>query len=203
MPVVRTAEVPLPGAHNLLNVMPSIVVGRLFGVEPATIATAIRSLTALPHRMHLVHQWRGRDFYNDSLSTVPEAAMAALSALPDRPIVLLAGGHDRGQTWSDLAAAIVRSSVTAVVLLPRGDRALLAAIEQAAREAGTPVPKLSAADTMPDAVRCAIEASEPGSAVLLSPAAASFGAFRDYEDRGNQFRAAAVALCEAADAHVT
>ena len=87
----------------------------------------------------------------------------------------------------------------AVVLLPRGDRELFSAIERAAAEPGTALPTLLAAESMPEAVRCAIEASEPGSAILLSPAAASFGAFRDYEDRGDQFREAVIAACSAAD----
>src|SRR6185503_6889911 len=113
------------------------------------------------------------------------------------------GGHDRGQTWSELADAVVRANVTAVVLLPRGDRALLTAVEQAATNAGRPAPTLLSAESMPEAVRCAIEASGPGSAILLSPAAASFGAFRDYEDRGDQFRDAAIELCAAADSTTT
>ena len=125
--------------------------------------------------------------------------MAALAAFRDRSIVLLAGGHDRGQEWSELGKAIVEASVRAVVLLPRGDHELLLAIERAATAAGTPAPQLLAAESMPEAVRCAIKASEPGAAILLSPAAASFGAFRDYEDRGNQFRDAVVEQCAAAD----
>jgi UDP-N-acetylmuramoylalanine--D-glutamate ligase len=202
-PIMPVSGVPLSGRHNTINVMPAIVVGRLFGIDPASIATSLRTIRALPHRMQLVHTWQGRQFFNDSLSTVPEAAMAALAALQDRPTVLLAGGHDRGQAWSELADVIVRTNVTAVVLLPRGDRALFSSIERASSEAGQPAPTLLAADSMPEAVRCAIDASGPGSAILLSPAAASFGAFRDYEDRGDQFRDAAIELCTAADSATT
>jgi UDP-N-acetylmuramoylalanine--D-glutamate ligase len=199
-PVVPVADVPLPGAHNLLNVMPAIVVGRLLGVDVAGIATSIRSLRPLPHRLEIVHQWRGRDFYNDSLSTVPEAAMAALSALGGRRIVLIAGGHDRGQEWFELADAILRANVGAVVLLPETGPRLMAALQQrAASQPGVDAPTMLPAATMPEAVRCAVDASEPGSAILLSPAAASFGVFRDYEDRGNQFRDAVVQVCSAAD----
>jgi UDP-N-acetylmuramoylalanine--D-glutamate ligase len=199
-PILPVDEVPLPGAHNLLNVMPAIVVGRLFGVEAAGIAASIRTLQALPHRLQLVHEWRGRRFYNDSLSTVPEAAMAALLAVSDRPTVLIAGGHNRGQEWDAFAEAILRANVTAVVLLPETGPRLLAAIAaRAAMRPGDAVPRLLSASNMLDAVRCAIDASTPGSAILLSPAAASFGAFRDYEDRGNQFRQAAVEVCAAAD----
>jgi len=197
--VIPVESVPLAGAHNLLNVMPAVVVGRLLGVDSDRIAASLRTLKALPHRLQLVHEWRGRRFYNDSLSTVPEAAMAALAAFRDRPIVLLAGGHDRGQEWSELGKAIAEANVSAVVLLPRGDQDLLTAIERAATAAGTPPPKLLAAESMSEAVRCAIEVSEVGAAILLSPAAASFGAFRDYEDRGNQFRDAVVEQCSAAD----
>lgn len=198
--VIPTEEMPLPGVHNLLNVMPAVVIGRRLGVDAERIAASLRTLKALPHRLQLVHEWRGRRFYNDSLSTVPEAAMAALAAFRGRPAILIAGGHDRGQAWDQLADAILREHVHAVVLLPETGQKLLAALEQ--RAAALPAaarPALLPAATMPEAVRCAIEASEPGSAILLSPAAASFGAFRDYEDRGSQFRDAVVELCSAAD----
>jgi UDP-N-acetylmuramoylalanine--D-glutamate ligase len=199
-PVLPIEDVPLPGAHNLLNVMPAVVVGRLLGVDVASITASLRSLKALPHRLQLIHEWQGRRFYNDSLSTVPEAAMAALSAFKDRPTILIAGGHDRGQAWDELAGAILRQgTVRAVVLLPETGQRLMAALEQQAASLSASLPALLPAATMPEAVRCAIEASEPGSAILLSPAAASFGAFRDYEDRGNQFRDAVVDLCSLID----
>ena len=199
-PVLPVEKVPLAGAHNLLNVMPAIVVGRLLGVDASSIAASLATVQALPHRLQLVHEWRGRQFYNDSLSTVPEAAMAALAAFRDRPTILIAGGHDRGQEWAELADAILRERVRAVVLLPETGPRLLAALEQRAVDLpDVTLPTLLPAATMPEAVRCAIQASEPGSAILLSPAAASFGAFRDYEDRGNQFRDAVVELCSAAD----
>lgn len=200
-PILPAEDVPLPGAHNLLNVMPAIVVGRLLGVDIPSIAGSLRSLKALPHRLQLVHEWQGRRFYNDSLSTVPEAAMAALSAFRDRPTVLIAGGHDRGQAWDDLADAILRQgTVRAVVLLPETGSRLQSALERRAAECpDATLPVLLPAATMSEAVRCAIKASEPESAILLSPAAASFGAFRDYEDRGNQFRDAVVEQCSATD----
>ena len=198
-PIITIDDLPLPGDHNLLNVMPAVVIGRRLGVDAELIAASFRTLQALPHRLELVHVWRGRRFYNDSLSTVPEAAMAALAAFRDRPTILIAGGHDRGQAWDELADAILRERVRAVVLLPETGEKLLAALELRAALPAVDLPTLLPAATMPEAVRCAIEASAPGSAILLSPAAASFGAFRDYEDRGNQFRDAVIALCSTAD----
>jgi len=176
------------------------VVGRLLGVDLTSIAASIRSLEALPHRLQVVHQWRGREFYNDSLSTVPQAAIAALSAVGGRPTVLIAGGHDRGQEWSELARAILVGNVQAVVLLPETGRRLMEAIETCAAEIPCTHPStMLPAATMLEAVRCAVDVSEPGSAILLSPAAASFGAFRDYEDRGNQFRDAIIQVCSEVD----
>ena len=193
--VIAAADVPLPGAHNLFNVMPAIVVGRLFGIDAARIATSIRTLSALPHRMQLIHEWQGRQFFNDSLSTVPEAAMAAIAALHDRPTVLIAGGHDRGQEWTTFADAILGANLRAIVLLPETGPSMLAAIhERAAAHPDAKLPHIVSAPNLLDAVRCAIDASVPGTAILLSPAAASFGEFRNYEDRGNQFREAAIAL---------
>jgi UDP-N-acetylmuramoylalanine--D-glutamate ligase len=185
--VLPVGDVPLLGRFNLVNVLPAVVVGRLFGIPSETVAEAIRRFRPLEHRLEPVAEVDGVEFFDDSLATVPEAAQAALGAFPGRPVVLIAGGHDRGQDFAPLAAAIRAADVRALVLFPATGRRLLDAVRSAAGQGEAP--SAAFVETMEDAVDAAIEASTPGGIVLLSPGSASFGVFRDYRDRGDRFKA--------------
>lgn len=192
--IISMNEVPLPGAFNLQNVMPAVAIGRLLDVPATVIATAIRQFRSLEHRLEYVGTAGGVRFYNDSLATVPEAAIAAIEAFADHPIVLIAGGYDRHLAYDVLARAIQRSHVRALVLFPpTGDR-LWAALESL----GGALPRCARVETMPEAVERAVGLAQPGDVVLLSPASASFGPFADYRDRGNQFKVAVGRVIEAA-----
>jgi UDP-N-acetylmuramoylalanine--D-glutamate ligase len=185
--VLRVDDVPLLGRFNLVNVLPAVVVGRLFGIPSETVAEAIRRFRPLEHRLEPVGEVDGVAFYDDSLATVPEAAQAALGSFAGRPVVLIAGGHDRGQDFAPLATAIRGADVQALVLFPPTGRRLLDAVRSASGQ--DEAPPAAFVETMEDAVDAAIEASAPGGVVLLSPGSASFGIFRDYRDRGDRFKA--------------
>jgi UDP-N-acetylmuramoylalanine--D-glutamate ligase len=138
---------------------------------------------------------RGRTFVDDSISTVPESTLAALATWrPRGPVTLLLGGDDRGQDLAGLVAALADPDVRAALLPPLGTR-----IASAVREAGAPdhaariveLPDLAAAVGWADRV------TPDGGAVLLSPAAPSFGAFRDFVHRGETFAALVSALPDA------
>lgn len=195
--VMRTDEVPLMGTAYLHNIMPAIVIGRLFGVPVATIAAAIGGFRGLDHRLQLVASWNGVSFYNDSLATVPEAAIAALQAFPTGSVVLLAGGYERGQDYGELAAAVLERRVKGLLLFPTTGQRLWDEVQKRTVNASE-LPRHRFVVTMDEAVRAAYEWSDEGDTVLLSPAAASFGGFVDYADRGNRFKAAAEALAVAA-----
>lgn len=185
--VLPAAEVPLLGRFNLLNVMPAIALGRLLGVPAETVARAVRGFRPLEHRLEPVGEVGGVRFVNDSLATLPEAAAGALEAMAPARVVLIAGGYDRGQDFRGLARRIVESGVRGLVLFPpTGDRLW----QEVAALSPPAVPPVARVETMPEAVDRALELAEPGDVVLLSPASASFGRFRDYRDRGERFRAA-------------
>lgn len=191
--IMPMSAVPLPGRFNLQNVLPAVAVARLCGLTPAEIAAGVEQFQPLEHRLELVAELAGVRFYNDSLSTIPEAAIAAIETFAPAPVVLLAGGHERGLDYSGLAAYILTANVRALVLFaPSGER-LWQAVEAAAAQAGADGARLPPhfwAEDMPTALRHAWGATSAGDVVLLSPASASFGRFVDYRDRGNQFRAA-------------
>lgn len=202
--VIKQTELPLLGDHNLANVAPAIIVGNLVGLKPAGIKNAIKSFTPLQHRLQLVHTTETAKFYDDSLSTTPEATIAALSGFKDQNVILLAGGYERHQDFSELATAILTHEVKGLVLFPTTGVRLKANVETAQHQLTKVVngqttelklPEMHEIQTMVEAVAAAKKlAAKLGHAIiLLSPASASFNSFKDYHDRGLQFAAAAKA----------
>lgn len=208
--VIAQDELPLLGDHNLANVAPAIIIGDLLGLTPAGIKNAIKTFVPLPHRLQLVATTPCAKFYDDSLSTTPEATIAALSGFKDKPIILLAGGYERHQDFTELAEAILSAKVQGLVLFPttgvRLQQNILEAQGKLTRVVSGEIqpvtlPKMIEISTMSEAVASAqklaleiFENQEQRAIVLLSPASASFNAFKDYHDRGMQFAAAANGL---------
>lgn len=206
--VLRGEDSPLLGEHNALNICAALTalsaLGEPSGGEPSPsvappssilppsddVAGALRDFEALPYRVQPVAQLGAVSYVNDSISTTPESAMAALRAFADRPTVLIAGGFDREQVHEELAATIVDLSLLAVVALPDTGARLLDAVRQAAARAEATPPALIEADDIEAAVAAASQAIDGEGVVLLSPAAPSFNAFRDFTERGERFAAA-------------
>lgn len=177
-------QLSLLGEHNLENIMPAVVIGQELGLTTQQIAEGLQTFRPLPHRLEKVIEHNGVTYYNDSLSTVPEATIAAIKAMGDQPVILLAGGFDRGQDFGELADFIATSNVKALILFPATGEYLAA--ELTARGADDILQYQ--VSTMSEAMARVREIVEPGDAVLLSPASASFGQFKDYADRGDQFK---------------
>ena len=182
--LVAADRLQLRGRHNLLNACAALTALEEAGVEVRPLVPALSGFRPLRHRLEPVGEAAGVTFVNDSIATIPEATVAALDALEGRPVVLIAGGFDRGQDYGPLARRLRRDrGVLAVVALPpSGDRL----VGELAALPGAP-PVLPAAD-LGEAVRLARARAEPGSVMLLSPGAPSYGAFRDFEARGDAFR---------------
>jgi UDP-N-acetylmuramoylalanine--D-glutamate ligase len=171
---------PLPGRHNLENALAAAAVGRIAGLSDEAIDAAIRKFKGVEHRLELVGEWDGVRWYNDSKATNPDAGRAALSAFPDTPLVLIAGGYGSGFELGPWAAD-VRRHAGAVVLMG-------ASVDLLARELADH-PKVVRAGSLEEAVELAAGLARPGGVVLLSPAYKSFDMFKDYEDRGRRFKA--------------
>lgn len=183
-PIVTVAELPVVGQHNLENVMPSVIVGKLLGLETDTLRQAIRTFKPLPHRLEFVADIEGVSYYNDSLSTVPEATLAALAAFETKPVILLAGGYDRGQDYQELATYIWQKKLKGLIIFPPTGKRLQHELTQLGST--TPIHSVT---TMTEALSVVKNMVSAGDVVLLSPASASFGTFKDYQDRGDQFKA--------------
>lgn len=183
--VLPVGEVPLPGGHNLSNVLAAIGAGASAGVPEARMAQAVRDFKGVEHRLELIGTFRGARWYNDSKATNPDSTFKALDAFTE-PLVLIAGGRNKGLDVAPLARAIARRATALVAIGETADE-----LVQLTRKEGL-TSAVVAAD-LADAVRRAAAAATPGSVVLLSPGFTSFDMFRDYEDRGRRFKAAVLA----------
>jgi len=175
--LLPASAVPLPGRHNLLNVLAAMALAETVHVPLDAMKRAVARFHGLHHRTELVLERDGVRWIDDSKGTNVGATVAALNGM-DAPVILIAGGEGKGADFSELRAPVA-SCARAVVLIGR-DAPL---IEKAL--AGV-VPVESAKD-MHAAVRAAARLAQPGDVVLLSPACASFDMFRNYEHRGQVF----------------
>lgn len=188
------SEIALVGRHNQANLLAALLLMRASGLATREQAlAAVREFRALPHRMQLVGEAAGVRYYDDSKGTNVDAVVAGLDGFP-APLVLIAGGRDKGGSYEPLRSVLARNRTRGVIVLgeaaPLIDRAL----------AGSDFPVRHAA-SMEEAVRTATALCQPGDAVVLSPACSSFDMFRDYAHRAAVF-CSAVASLPAAHMHV-
>ena len=186
--ILPLAEIPLPGEHSVSNVLAATAVGLLYGVSPDAIRDAVRVFSGVEHRLEPVATVGGVRYVNDSQGTQPDAVIAALRAFP-APLVLIAGGRSKGVPIDELARVAAERLAAAVLI---GETA--PELAEAFSAAG--LRRIERGASMEDAVRRAtrIARETTPSVVLLSPAAASFDMFRDYEARGAAFKAAVAAV---------
>lgn len=176
--------VQLPGEHNISNAIAAIDAVWKYTQDAAVIETGLRAFKGLPHRLAFVGEVRGVKYYDDSIATTPTSAIAGLRAF-DTPKVIILGGSSKGSDFSELAAELTRHNVQALVI---GDEA--PNIVAAMNAAGFVHYEVIEQATAEKFTKRAAELASPGSVVILSPAAASFGLFKNYADRGEQFIAA-------------
>lgn len=176
----------LRGEHNKENFAAAAAAARVAGVSEEAILAVVKEFKGLEHRLEEVATVEGVTYYDDSISTTPDTAIAAMHAFAE-PVVLLLGGSDKGADFTELGQAIAKAThVKGVVLIGATSEKIKASLY----EAGAHMPIKEGAETMQDAVAQARVMCAPGSAVVLSPACASFGMFKNYKDRGDQFKKA-------------
>lgn len=184
-PLISGRELALVGRHNLDNAVLALEAAHLQGCELEGMVEALRLFRPLAHRLELVGQANGRRWVNDAISTSPHATLAALEALGNSRVTLIAGGQARPSCWDPVIDWCARHPLAGLVVLPDNGRS----IADALTGAGVIDPaRVGAASDMAEAVNAAFELSSPGGTVLLSPGAPSFPHFRDFEHRGEAFR---------------
>ena len=170
----------LPGRHNQENLMAAVLAGLALSIEASVIQQAVGAFRGLPHRQEFAGRVRGVAFYDDSKATNVDAACRSVAGC-DGPVVLIAGGRDKGGDYAPLAR-VSRGKVRKAVLVGESRHLIARALEGI-------VPCTMAAD-MEDAVHQAFSSAMPGDAVLLAPACSSFDMFTDYAHRGRVFKEA-------------
>lgn len=178
-PVARFSEFMLRGEHNRQNLRVAIGAALLAGARPDVIADVVRNFRGVPNRLELVGEVNGIKFVNDSAATTPDAAAAGIRSF-DAPIVLIAGGKDKGGNWGEFEKALKERVKALIAIGEFADR-----LVEMSRKVGVKVTKASSMD---EAVRQAVEFASPGDIILLSPGCASQDMFRNYEHRGEEFR---------------
>ena len=190
-------HVRLPGTHNLSNICAALTVLKIMGIDAADCVKTGAAFTGLPHRLQIIGEKDGLLYVDDSISTAPEATIAAVQSFQGRNITLLVGGFDRGLPLEQLAAFLVSQSglghsLWAVVTMPESGVRLADAIRDILARQPDNSFKLREASDLEQAVSIAQEITPPEGVILLSPAAPSYGAFKDFEQRGEAFTASAL-----------
>lgn len=177
-PVLPAAEIPLPGAHNVENVLAAVCAARLAGVDAKVIRAAVAAFKAVEHRLEFVRELNGVRYFNDSKATNVDATAKALAAFTGGVHVIL-GGKDKDSDYAALAP-LLRDRAKVVITIG-------SAAEKIERELAGIV-KMESMGTLDRAVARAHELASPGDVVLLAPACASFDQFQNYEQRGRVFK---------------
>jgi UDP-N-acetylmuramoylalanine--D-glutamate ligase len=182
-PMLTSAELPLHGAHNALNLCAALTALEALRIELPPLGKALAGFRPLAHRLETVAERDGVTWVDDSISTTPESALAALASFPGRDVVLIGGGQDRGQDYSQLGRALAERGASVIGVPSTGPRLVVAA-----REAGVASARAIDADDLAAAVELARTLTCSGAVALLSPAAPSYDNYRDFEERGRRFR---------------
>jgi UDP-N-acetylmuramoylalanine--D-glutamate ligase len=174
------ADAPLKGPHNAINMAIAALAAHEAGISFEKILASLSSFENAPHRLEPCGLWNGVAFINDSKATNVDAVFYALNSYK-QPLILIMGGVDKGNEY-EVLDPLVKDKVKGFICLGTDN----AKLEQ---HFGPIVPQLYSTDSLENAVIKAKEWANPGDVVLLSPACASFDLFKNYEDRGDQFKA--------------
>lgn len=186
--ICATGELKLLGQHNWQNVCAAVTTVWQVTQNIEAIRSVLTTFGGLEHRLELVRELEGIRYYDDSFGTTPETAIVAMQALAEPKVVIL-GGSDKGASYHPLAQAVKDNNVRKALLIG----AEAAKIQAALEEVGF-TDFISGGNTMDEIVSNARRNAVPGDSVLLSTGCASFGMFKDYKDRGDQFKQQVLAL---------
>lgn len=181
--IIKRSEIPLRGDHNLMNVIAACGIAMACGISQEAMQSGIKKFPGIAHRLEFVRSWGGGDWYNDSIATAPERAIAAINAFTE-PIILLAGGRDKDLPWDEFAS-LVSERVKHLIVFGESARVISSAFSKYEEGSKTIVTYCSGLE---EAVKTAAEVVADGDVVLLSPGGTSFDEFNDFEERGEAFK---------------
>ena len=175
-------QTKLLGEHNQTNIQVAAAIAHKYGVSDEQFLRAVASFQPLPHRLEYVGTYHDIKFYNDSIATAQEAVINAIKTIDDTDTIIL-GGMDRGLDYHPLVDFIRNSNITNVILLPATNNLFQQIFDEAEYHQ-----KLIHAKDMREAIKQAYALTTPGKSCLLSPAAASYGFYKNFEERGDDYK---------------
>jgi len=176
--LLSDSEIPLIGEHNRENIKAAIAAVRQFGVGDSQIKNAIKTFRPLPHRLEFVGEFNGIKFYDDAISTTPESTIMALRAIKNVDTIFL-GGQDRGYKFSQLEKELKKYKIKNVVLFPDSGKRIIKAKKNF---------NILETKNMDEAVKFAFKFTAKGKVCLLSCASPSYSVWKDFEEKGDQFK---------------
>lgn len=176
------SKVNILGIHNLYNITVAAVVAKLLNVSDASILKAIKSIKPLPHRLESIGEFGDVQYIDDSISTIPQATISAMESIADIDTVLI-GGMDRGVNYDDLAEYLIETKTHNVILMYDSGKRIYESIKSRHTKNN-----IIYAEDLEKAVDLAVSITNKGKVCLLSPAAASYGYFKNFEERGDKFK---------------
>ena len=187
--LISKSSIPFQGEHNLSNICAALTVIRCLNINIESCIEYLQSLTKLPHRLSVVEELDGITYVDDSISTIPESAIAAVKSFQGQLITILLGGFDRGVIYNELIDFLINNiSINAVITMPSNGQFIAKLFkEKAVKDDISSLSKLYEADNLFRAVKIAKKVTPAGGVVLLSPAASSYDKFNNFEERGLRF----------------
>ena len=183
----KISDLPLPGPHNLKNILAASTVGFIHNVPDEIILKALKSFPGVPYRLEFIGEFKGIKFYNDTCATTPEATLAALESFPGQAIILFLGGKDKKLNYENFGIAIGQNKkIKKIILLQHPDYDASLKILSALKK-HLDSEKIIQTSNLKVGVEIALQQAKANDLILLSPAAASFGMFKNEFDRGDQF----------------
>jgi len=183
----KISDLTLPGPHNLENILAASTVGFIHKIPTEIILKALKNFPGVPYRLEFIGEFRGIKFYNDTCATTPEATLAAVESFPEQPIILLLGGKDKKLNYENFGKAIGKNKkVKKIILLQHPDyNASLKMLSGLKKYLDSE--KIILTSNLKVGVKAALQQARANDIILLSPAATSFGMFKNEFDRGDQF----------------
>lgn len=180
-------KMSIPGAHNLSNACAALTVLKLLGVDYKKCINALSTFKGLPHRLYPWGKINDILYVDDSISTTPQSAIAAMETHKDKKITILLGGFDRGLNFEGLADYIVDKNIHAAITMPDNGVRIAEEIKKKLDLNPNCTTKLIESDGLEDAIKKAKEVTESNGLVLLSPGSPSYGKFKNFSERGDAF----------------
>jgi len=179
----------LAGEHNLSNLCAALSVVKALKIDPQKCKNALSTFSSLPHRLHILGEKQKITYIDDSISTTPQSALAAVKSFDNQWITLLVGGYERGLDWEEVAHFAMQRPIQTIITMPNNGTRIFEFLSNF-REKNDPTadfPKFYQANDLQEAVMLAKKATPPNGMIILSPGAPSYGCFKDFQERGRAF----------------